>query len=127
MTVKYKYDLPKLETPREDHYRIPGTVVIVGGRSVELLLQFRLCMSLTSQSLISMAGLWTARVCADHFEDVLIVEPEAWTTKEEGSCSIFDENGDLKDGVSNIIRQRVPQYLTVHRENDHVYIPQIHP
>lgn len=74
-----------------------------------------------------MAGLWTARVCADHFENVLIVEPEAWTTKEEGSCSIFDENGDLKDGVSNIIRQRVPQYLTVHGENDHVYIPQVHP
>ena len=32
----------------------------------------------------SIAGLATARVCHDHFERVVIVEPEAWLATEEG-------------------------------------------
>jgi hypothetical protein len=32
----------------------------------------------------SIAGLVTARICHDHFERVIIVEPEAWLTTSEG-------------------------------------------
>jgi hypothetical protein len=39
-------------------------------------------VNLTSGS--SIAGLVTARVCHDHFERVVIVEPEAWLATPEG-------------------------------------------
>jgi hypothetical protein len=32
----------------------------------------------------SIAGLMTARVCHDHFERVVVVEPEAWLATSEG-------------------------------------------
>ena len=32
----------------------------------------------------SIAGLWAARACLDHFEDVVIVEPEAWLGTDIG-------------------------------------------
>ncbi|KAF8806733.1 hypothetical protein BYT27DRAFT_7256738 [Phlegmacium glaucopus] len=50
-------DLPSLGNPRRVKDKIKGTAVICGG---------------------SISGLITARVCHDHFERVLIVEPEAW-------------------------------------------------
>ncbi|KAJ7289372.1 hypothetical protein C8J57DRAFT_1277510 [Mycena rebaudengoi] len=49
-------DLPFLKSCHPDK-KIPGTAVICGG---------------------SIAGLLPARVCHDHFEHVLVVEPEAW-------------------------------------------------
>ncbi|KAF9021118.1 hypothetical protein BDZ89DRAFT_1138208 [Hymenopellis radicata] len=54
-------DLPFLGVKTDT--KIPGTAVVCGG---------------------SIAGLLTARACHDHFERVLIVEPEAWLSTEEG-------------------------------------------
>lgn len=34
----------------------------------------------------SFAGLFAARVCHDHFDDVVIVEPEAWANDPEAKC-----------------------------------------
>ncbi|KIJ23543.1 hypothetical protein M422DRAFT_127460, partial [Sphaerobolus stellatus SS14] len=50
-------DLPLLRKTRDLPQRIKGTAVICGG---------------------SISGLLTARICSDHFEKVLIVEPEDW-------------------------------------------------
>lgn len=41
---------------------------------------------------LSIAGLWSARVAADHFEDVLIIEPEAWLPSI-GKSNQFDAEG----------------------------------
>ncbi|KIY66465.1 hypothetical protein CYLTODRAFT_398649 [Cylindrobasidium torrendii FP15055 ss-10] len=60
------FDMQKLGTSREASTKIPGTAVVCGG---------------------SIAGLITARVCHDHFERVLIIEPEAWLTTEEGQLT----------------------------------------
>lgn len=65
---------------------------------------------------LSIAGLWTARICADHFEDVLIIESEAWTTEENGTVILYDEEGKRKDGVSRSARHRVMQYDSLHGE-----------
>ncbi|KAF8806731.1 hypothetical protein BYT27DRAFT_6607012 [Phlegmacium glaucopus] len=56
-------DLPLLGNPRAKQDKIKGAAVICGG---------------------SISGLITARVCHDHFERVLIVEPEAWLFTDDG-------------------------------------------
>ncbi|KAF8806727.1 hypothetical protein BYT27DRAFT_7242488 [Phlegmacium glaucopus] len=56
-------DLPLLGNPREKQDKIKGTAVICGG---------------------SISGLITARVCHDHFERVLIIEPEGWLFTDDG-------------------------------------------
>ena len=56
-------ELKHLGEPRPSGKKIRGTVVIAGG---------------------SVAGLGAARSCYDHFEKVIIVEPEAWLATEEG-------------------------------------------
>ncbi|KAJ7489465.1 hypothetical protein FB451DRAFT_691135 [Mycena latifolia] len=78
-------DLALLQNSRRDDKKIPGTVVICGG---------------------SIAGLLTARVCHDHFERVLIVEPEAWLASAEGR-KIDGWNQKLQ-------RSRVVQYTSLH-------------
>lgn len=40
----------------------------------------------------SIAGLWSALVAADHFEDVLIIEPEAWLS-DVGKCNQYNAEG----------------------------------
>ncbi|KAJ7578566.1 hypothetical protein C8J56DRAFT_1016531 [Mycena floridula] len=55
-------ELPRLGTARPKDEKLKGTVVICGG---------------------SIAGLLTARVCVDHFENVIIVEAEAWAGTED--------------------------------------------
>ncbi|KAK0466719.1 uncharacterized protein EV420DRAFT_1260875 [Desarmillaria tabescens] len=50
-------DLQHLGSSRNGDQKIHGTAVICGG---------------------SLAGLFTARICHDHFDEVVIVEPEAW-------------------------------------------------
>ncbi|KAJ7578590.1 hypothetical protein C8J56DRAFT_968510, partial [Mycena floridula] len=55
-------ELPRLGTARAKDEKLKGTVVICGG---------------------SIAGLLTARVCLDHFENVIIVEAEAWAGTED--------------------------------------------
>ena len=62
----------------------------------------------------SIAGLWAARVCADHFENVIVVEPEEWTTTEEAGRGRYDENGERRAGCSDHLRTRVYQYNSVH-------------
>lgn len=66
----------------------------------------------------SIAGLWTARVAADHFEDVLVIEPEEWVGSELGRSNPFDANGDrIEDNAPP--RTRVMQYTnSVHGEYD---------
>jgi len=55
----------------------------------------------------SLAGLLTARICADHFEKVYIIEPEAWVfTSEEG---VQVESWKQKNK-----RTRVMQYYSAH-------------
>lgn len=65
-------------------------------------------------STFSIAGLWTARVCADHFEDVVVVEPEAWLATDDGVTPIYDENGDEIKNAAKFPRTRVIQYHGLH-------------
>ena len=61
----------------------------------------------------SVTGLWAARLCADHFEDVVIVEPEAWLSSEEARTAPFNEKGEKNfDGKRS--RTRVMQYTSAH-------------
>ena len=65
---------------------------------------------------VSIAGLWSARAATNHFEDVLIVEPEAWVGLEDGTSDSYDAHGDcvLEEAPP---RTRVMQYTnTVHGE-----------
>ncbi|KAJ7269901.1 hypothetical protein C8J57DRAFT_1323879 [Mycena rebaudengoi] len=77
-------DLPFLKSRHPDK-KIPGTAVICGG---------------------SIAGLLTARVCHDHFEHVLVVEPEAWVASEEGR--------KIDGWNQKLLRSRVVQYTSLH-------------
>lgn len=38
----------------------------------------------------SIAGLWTARIFADHFEEVIVIEPELWTSGDGGTKGLYD-------------------------------------
>ncbi|KAH8116326.1 hypothetical protein DFH11DRAFT_1506179 [Phellopilus nigrolimitatus] len=89
------YDLPEIGKARPDNKRIKGTAVICGG---------------------SIAGLFTARICADHFEDVLIIEPEAWLETKEGRTAVYDEKGAYIESRREHKRTRVEQYLRLHLE-----------
>ncbi|KAG7444011.1 uncharacterized protein BT62DRAFT_934602 [Guyanagaster necrorhizus] len=55
-------DLEQLGFSRSTDKKIHGTAVICGG---------------------SLAGLFTARVCHDHFDEVVIVEPEVWADRPD--------------------------------------------
>ncbi|KAK7469990.1 hypothetical protein VKT23_001425 [Stygiomarasmius scandens] len=79
------FDLPVLGKSRQQGEKIRGTAVVCGG---------------------SIAGLLTARVCSDHFEKVIIVEPEAWLCTEDGK-RIDSWNQKNK-------RTRVMQYYSIH-------------
>ncbi|KAK0489411.1 hypothetical protein IW261DRAFT_413502 [Armillaria novae-zelandiae] len=72
------YDLGSSRSPAE---KVKGTAVVCGG---------------------SISGLLTARVCHDHFENVLIVEPEGWLNSDDAKRvdSWNQEN----------VRSRVMQY-----------------
>ncbi|KIY62533.1 hypothetical protein CYLTODRAFT_383478 [Cylindrobasidium torrendii FP15055 ss-10] len=79
------YDTPRLGQKRPDDAKIPGAAVICGG---------------------SVGGLFAARVCSDHFERVVIIEPESWLITEDGrrTDSWNQENK----------RARVMQYNSLH-------------
>lgn len=64
--------------------------------------------------LFSIAGLWAARICADHFEKVLVIEPEEWTVSEEAGEGLYDKDGVRRDGSRGYQRKRVLQYNAVH-------------
>lgn len=69
----------------------------------------------------SIAGLWTARVCADHFEDILVIEPELWTTEDKDMENLYDKNGERKDGVCANPRHRVVQYNSSHGKDSQLH------
>ncbi|KIJ42124.1 hypothetical protein M422DRAFT_31490 [Sphaerobolus stellatus SS14] len=86
-------DIPLLGLPRGCTRRIPGTAVVCGG---------------------SIAGLLTAKICGDHFDKVVIVEPEEWVTTEEG---LHDRHRQALDNYSleaDHKRARVFQYTFMH-------------
>lgn len=73
-----------LGVPRDDKNKIPGTAVVCGGR-------YAFHNPLTNSELTvvdfdfgSIAGILTARIFADHFEKVVIVDPEFKQTLEGG-------------------------------------------
>ncbi|THV03384.1 hypothetical protein K435DRAFT_852044 [Dendrothele bispora CBS 962.96] len=92
---RLRYHLLKKETAmldwalmgktREEEDKISGTAVICGG---------------------SIAGLLAARVCHDHFERVIIVEPESWLSTEDGV--------QVESWKQKHKRARVIQYTSLH-------------
>ncbi|KIJ31551.1 hypothetical protein M422DRAFT_783737 [Sphaerobolus stellatus SS14] len=87
-------DLPKLGLSRDGDKRIRGTAVICGG---------------------SLSGLLAARVCSDHFEHVVIVEPEEWLLSEDGL------NPNIENAMNgktiNNPRARIPQWYSWKRRS----------
>ncbi|KAF8221557.1 hypothetical protein L208DRAFT_1327277 [Tricholoma matsutake] len=79
-------DVPFLGNARPKDRKIQGTAVVCGG---------------------SIAGLATARVCHDHFEQVIIVEPEAWLVTTEGWKP-------EREPMAAKTRTRVLQYQSLH-------------
>ena len=68
-------DLPLLGLQRNK--KIKGTAVICGGRYASgILSSFVRTCSITLRTMYSISGLLAARVCADHFTDVLVIDPE---------------------------------------------------
>ncbi|KAH8110545.1 hypothetical protein DFH11DRAFT_1620404 [Phellopilus nigrolimitatus] len=109
------HDLPNTGKPRTDGKRIAGTAVVCGGRCVSLTALYHTLIShLVYFVQRSFAGLFTARILADHFEDVLVVEPEAWLDTPEGRENVYDENGVKLESRQVHTRSRVFQYKTTH-------------
>lgn len=80
-------DLHLLSRKRLKTEKFPGTAIICGG---------------------SISGLFSARVCANHFEKVIIVEPEEWVAVgEQGLQDHHRESNAPK-------RSRVAQYTSYH-------------
>ncbi len=84
--------------------KIKGTAVICGGRYV-LDSSESLCDVLSQFCFSSVGGLITARVCHDHFEQVFIVEPEAW---------LNDPHPQRAESNQESKRSRVMQYDSLH-------------
>ncbi len=78
-------ELDLLNCPRPPNEKIKGTVVIAGA---------------------SFAGLWTACICSDHFEHVVVIEPDAWVCTEEGIRTPVE--------LPVTKRARVAQYNSLH-------------
>jgi hypothetical protein len=99
------YDLDDIGRPSDK--RIDGNAVICGGRCVIQQLYW-----LYVHPPHSIAGLLTARVCADHFSKVIIIDPEAWLITEEGMRDRHRQQGS--DYMASRKRSRVPQYTSLH-------------
>lgn len=74
-------DLPQLGKTTTGASKVQGCAVICGG---------------------SISGLLAARVCSDHFSEVVVVEPEA----------LFDSNGEVLP--MDVRRKRILQYTALH-------------
>lgn len=65
---------------------------------------------------VSIASLWAARICADHFDDVVFIDPEAWIATDEGRTTSFEKSfgvrSEKSEGTHN--RARVMQYNALH-------------
>ncbi|KAG8987546.1 hypothetical protein FRB90_003293, partial [Tulasnella sp. 427] len=75
-------DLPQLGKPTSGGNKVQGCAVICGG---------------------SISGLLSARVCSDHFSEVLVVEPEALFDPTTGEVLPLD-----------VRRKRIMQYSALH-------------
>ena len=64
-------------------------------------------------SLASIAGLFAARVCHDHFDRVLVVEREAWLTSEDGCVD--------QAWTQEHRRATVMQYYSLHGQTNRLY------
>ncbi|KIJ53312.1 hypothetical protein M422DRAFT_242457 [Sphaerobolus stellatus SS14] len=84
-------DLLLLNKQRKAADRIAGTAVVVGG---------------------SLAGLLAARVCADHFEEVLIIEREGWLATDAGIQT--DHRKNVSGNSYRNARKRVMQWPNLH-------------
>ncbi|KAK0466736.1 uncharacterized protein EV420DRAFT_645232 [Desarmillaria tabescens] len=78
-------DLEQLGLSRSADQKIHGTAVICGG---------------------SLAGLLTARICHDHFDEVVIVEPEVWANRPDA------QRQDVWNQENT--RSRIMQYESFH-------------
>ena len=91
-------ELQNLGKPRKDGEKIRGTVVIAGG---------------------SLAGLWTSRVCAEHFERVLVIEPDLHIHTK---VNVARHGSDIKyageDRMKTLTNPHVhvAQYNSLHRK-----------
>ena len=108
------HELEHIGVARPDNQRIKGTAVICGGRCVFCYLKLTLLTVF-----VSIAGLWSALAAADHFEDVLIVEPEAWVGTDLGMSNSHDAAGErIREKAP--LRTRVMQYTnTFHGMHSH--------
>ncbi|KIO25650.1 hypothetical protein M407DRAFT_25024 [Tulasnella calospora MUT 4182] len=84
-------DVEDLHKPRKTR-KIPGRAVICGG---------------------SVSGMLAAAVCADHFDSVLIVEPEAWANDHGFEIPEKRSYRTTSDGYQTVVqpRTRVMQYF----------------
>ncbi|EJD37343.1 hypothetical protein AURDEDRAFT_188101 [Auricularia subglabra TFB-10046 SS5] len=90
-------DLDRIGEARKGE-KLRGTAVVCGG---------------------SVTGLLAARICSDHFERVVVVEPEAWTFTEEAREPANFDTREVKSSTAtynsvNHKRSRVYQYAAVH-------------
>ncbi|KZV85963.1 hypothetical protein EXIGLDRAFT_841092 [Exidia glandulosa HHB12029] len=92
-------DVKHVGTPRQDGKKLPGTAVVCGG---------------------SIAGLYAARICSDHFERVVIIEPEPSTFSKDSRAQPNDVLRDVDVGderkykTVRHTRTRVMQYTAGH-------------
>jgi hypothetical protein len=63
----------------------------------------------------SIAGLLTARVCADHFERVIIIEAENWLSKQ---CAWPDNTFELKNKRSRLAQWESLQGMLIIKAED---------
>ncbi|KAJ7588541.1 hypothetical protein C8J56DRAFT_785461 [Mycena floridula] len=82
-------DLPLMGQARPQGQKIKGTAVVCGG---------------------SVIGLLTARVCHDHFENVVIVEPGAWVASED---AMRKDGWNQKHSRSRIVQYNSLQAIQV--------------
>lgn len=92
-------EIPQLGKPRKDRTKISGRAVVCGG---------------------SISGLLAAAVCADHFEYVTIVEPDASANDERGVT--LPKDTKTREGVYGAPvpinpRPRVGQWFNPHGES----------
>ncbi|GJJ09116.1 hypothetical protein Clacol_003338 [Clathrus columnatus] len=79
-------DLHLISKSRGEKDKLPGVAIICGG---------------------SIAGLFAAKICANHYKKVLVIEPEKWVTTEDGLEDYHRDSNPPK-------RSRVAQYLAFH-------------
>ena len=100
------HEFEDLGLPRRGR-KIQGTAVICGGRCVSC--RFTRSTRNGNLYLISCySGILAARVCHDHFERVVIIEPEEWLSTKEGRLTAA--------WTQTSQRSRIIQYFSLNGE-----------